>query len=138
MKYIVILLCIAFQFFALNTLAQEPQQEKVYRAEVDKDGVQRVEITGGSYYYEPDYIIVKVNLPVEMTFKKSPGLAPHNIVIKAPDAGIDINEEMGAEPGRVRFTPAKTGKFEIYCDKKFLFFASHREKGMKGILEVVP
>jgi len=45
---------------------------------------------------------------------------------------------MDTEPKTVTFTPEKTGKYEIYYDKRFLFFASHREKGMEGILEVVP
>ena len=133
MRTIALLLLITFHFIALNAQAQE----KVYRAAIDGDGVQRVQITGGSYYYEPNHIIVKINVPVELTFKKDPGIAPHNILIKAPEAGIDINEDMRTEPVTVTFTPVKTGKFAMYCDKRFLFFKNHREKGMEGILEVV-
>jgi plastocyanin domain-containing protein len=57
-------------------------------------------------------------------------------VIHEPDAGIDINESMGKEP-KVTFTPKKVGKYPFYCDKRFLFFKSHRERGMEGVLEVV-
>lgn len=128
-----LLFFIALHFLSSSVLAQE----KIYRAAVDSDGIQRVKITGGSYYYEPDYIIVKVNVPVDLTFKKAPGIAPHNMKINAPEAGIEIDENMGGEPRTVTFTPGKTGKFEIYCDKRFLFFKSHREKGMEGVLEVV-
>jgi len=133
MRTLVLSLVVLFQFIALNAQAQE----KVFRATVDSDGVQRVEITGGSYYYDPDYIIVKVNVPVELTVTKTPGITPHNILIKAPEAGIEINENISTEPKTVTFTPVKTGKFDLYCDKRFLFFKNHREKGMKGILEVV-
>ena len=126
-------LVLLFQCIALNAQAQN----KVFRAVVDSDGVQRVEITGGSYYYDPDYIIVKVNVPVELSVTKTSGLTPHNIVIHAPQADIEINEDMSTAPKTVRFTPLKTGKFDIYCDKRFLFFKNHREKGMKGILKVV-
>jgi plastocyanin len=87
-------------------------------------------------FFNPDYIIVKVNVPVELIVKKELGIAPHDIVINAPEAGIDFKEEMGSEPKVVRFTPAKAGKYPIYCSKKFLFFKSHRERGMEGILEV--
>jgi plastocyanin domain-containing protein len=132
-KTLVLSMLCVLHFFALNA----PAQENAYRASIDRDGVQRVEITGGSYYYEPDYIIVKVNVPVELTFRKTSGITPHNILIKAPEAGIEINEDMNAEPKTVTFTPLKTGKFDIYCDKRFLFFRNHREKGMTGILEVV-
>ena len=30
------------------------------------------------------------------------------------------------------------GKYPIYCSNQLLFFASHRERGMEGVLEVVP
>ena len=112
-------------------------EEKIFRAVIDHDGIQRVEITGGEYYFDPDHIIVRVNTPVELTIIKTPGFTPHNIIIKAPEAGIDINESMGRKPATVTFTPVKTGRFEIYCDKRFLFFRSHKDRGMHGVLEVV-
>jgi plastocyanin domain-containing protein len=59
------------------------------------------------------------------------------IVIKAPEAGIDISESLSTEPKIIRFTPIKTGKYVFYCAKKFLFFKSHRDKGMEGVLEVI-
>ncbi|MEK7309052.1 MAG: cupredoxin domain-containing protein [Nitrospirota bacterium] len=112
-------------------------KQKVYTATVDKDGIQRVEITGGEYYFDPSYIIVKKDTPVEFTIRKTSGVIPHNIVIEAPEAGINIRESISTEPKVIRFTPTKTGKYAVYCDKKLLFFKSHKEKGMEGILEVV-
>ena len=112
-------------------------EEKGFRAGIDSDGVQRVSVTGGEYYFDPDHIIVKVNTPVEMTIIKTPGITPHNIIIKEPEAGIDINENMGRKSKTVTFTPLKTGRFEIYCDKRFLFFKNHKERGMHGVLEVI-
>ena len=113
------------------------EKRKVVTANIDDDGIQRVEVTGGGYFFDPDHIIVKVNVPVELTFKKTPGITPHNIIISVPDAGIDINEDMGKDSRTIRFIPLKTGKYAMYCDKRFLFFKSHRERGMEGILEVV-
>jgi len=112
-------------------------KQKVYTATVDKDGIQRVEITGGEYYFDPNYIIVKKDTPVEFNIRKTSGVIPHNFVIEAPEAGINIRESISKEPKVIRFTPTKTGKYAVYCDKKLLFFKSHREKGMEGILEVV-
>jgi plastocyanin domain-containing protein len=120
-------------FYALNVNAEK----KVYTATVDSDGIQRVEIVGGEYYFDPEQIIVKVNVPVELTYRKTPGITPHNIIINAPDAGISVNENMSKDPKTIMFTPTKTGKYEISCDKKLLFFKSHKERGMEGILEVV-
>jgi plastocyanin domain-containing protein len=113
-------------------------QEKAYKAVTGNDGIQRIEIVGGGYYFDPNHIIVVVNVPVELEVKKKAKfLVPHNIVIKAPEAGIDFNESLSKEPKIIRFTPVKTGKYIFYCDKKLLFFKSHRDKGMEGVLEVI-
>ncbi len=113
-------------------------QEKAYKAVTGNDGIQRIEIVGGGYYFDPNHIIVEVNVPVELKVKKDAKfLVPHSIVIKAPEAGIDFSESLKTEPKIIRFTPVKTGKFIFYCDKKLLFFKSHRDKGMEGVLEVI-
>jgi plastocyanin len=53
-----------------------------------------------------------------------------------PEAGLNVDQDIShGQEVKVTFTPTKTGSFEFYCDKKFLF-ESHRKKGMKGILEV--
>jgi hypothetical protein len=74
---------------------------------------------------------------VELIVKKEPGITPHDIVINAPEAGINFKEDLTTEPKIIRFTPLKTGKYPMYCSKRFLFFKSHRERGMEGVLEVV-
>jgi plastocyanin len=112
-------------------------KEKRFVASIAADGVQRVEIVGGEYYYDPNYIVVKVNRPVEMKFRKAAGYVPHNLLVKAPEAGININVDMKGDPQTVKFTPTKTGKFPMYCDKSLLWFKTHREKGMEGLIEVV-
>lgn len=120
-------------------LAQAPMKAmKKATAAVGPDGIQRIAVVGGSYFYDPNYIIVKVNMPVEMKVRKESGMAPHNLVIKAPEAGIAIAVEMSTEAKTVTFTPTKVGTYPVYCDKSFLFFATHREKGMEGVLEVQP
>ena len=111
-------------------------EKKEFTAKVDAGGVQKVEIVGGSYFFDPNYVIVKVNVPTEITFKKEPGMIPHDVVLKAPDAGIDFVLELKEEPQTVRFTPTRAGTYQFNCEKKFLFFESHKEKGMVGTLEV--
>jgi plastocyanin len=112
-------------------------QEKRFVAAVDADGIQRAEMVGGDYFYDPNYIIVKVNIPVELKIKKSAGYVPHNLIAKAPEAGIDFNIDLKGDPQTIKFTPTKIGKYPIYCDKSLLWFKTHREKGMEGLIEVV-
>ncbi|MHB8770771.1 MAG: quinol oxidase [Syntrophales bacterium] len=116
--------------------AHAAAEKKEFVAKVDPDGVQRVEVVGGSYFFTPNHIVVKLNVPVEMKVTMESGVIPHNIVLKAPEAGMDVTAELGTDPQVMRFTPTKTGEFTFYCDKKLLFFESHREKGMYGTLEV--
>ena len=129
------ILCV-FLAAPIPTLAQG--QKETYVAKVDKDGVQRVHILGGSYFFKPNHIVVKVNVPVELIASKEAGITPHNLVIKAPEAGIDVEEDLDTEPKKITFTATAVGKYPFYCSNKLLFFASHRERGMEGVLEVVP
>lgn len=112
-------------------------KEKRFIATLGADGVQRAEMVGGDYFYDPNYIIVKVNKPVELKVKKAAGYIPHNLIAKSPEAGIEFNINLKGDPLTVKFTPKKTGKFPIYCDKSLLFFKTHREKGMEGMIEVI-
>jgi len=112
---------------------QKPAQVKA-----DQDGVQRVRVVAGSYFFKPNHIVVKANVPVELTASRESGVTPHDLVIHAVEAGLAIKEELATEPKKITFTATKPGKYAIYCSKKLPFVAGHREKGMEGVLEVVP
>lgn len=119
--------------------ANERTPGKIIRAvaAVGADGVQRLELSGGEYYFDPNYLVLKVNTPVELKIKKVGGYIPHNLIAKAPEAGIDFKIDMKNDFQTIKFTPTKIGKFPMYCDKSLLWFANHREKGMEGMIEVV-
>lgn len=105
--------------------------------ETAPDGVQRVTITLDSYSYTPNHIVFRVGKPVELSLTSVTILTPHNFVLKEPAAGLTVEQDVGAgKTVTVRFTPTQPGILTFYCDKKLLFFASHREKGMEGRLEV--
>jgi heme/copper-type cytochrome/quinol oxidase subunit 2 len=90
-----------------------------------------------SYFYKPDHLVVRQGRPVEVTLVSQTVLVPHNFVIKEPVAGMDVNQDVPAGGTvKVRFTPTQAGDYHFYCDKKLLFFKSHREKGMEGTLTV--
>jgi plastocyanin len=112
-------------------VAQEPVKP-------DADGVQRIRVVAGSYFFKPNHIVVKVNVPVELTASRESGITPHDLVIRADEAGLAVKEDLGAEPKKIVFTATKPGKYAIYCSKKLPFVAGHRDKGMEGVLEVVP
>jgi plastocyanin domain-containing protein len=111
--------------------------QKVYKSTTAPDGIQHVHIEGGSYFFKPSRVIVRVNVPVELAVSVDSGVVPHSLVIQAPEAGIMVDEKLSPATKIVRFTPTKTGKYPFYCNNKLLFFMSHREKGMEGLLDVV-
>lgn len=123
--------------FVSLSYAAEIRQKKVFTATVNEEGVQVVELVGGEYYFDPDYIIVKANVPVEFRVKKAGGIVPHDIVIDASEADVKIKEDLGKEQKKLRFTLKRAGKYQFYCTKKLLFFKSHKERGMEGIIEAV-
>lgn len=130
-KYI----CILLMLFAMPVLVFSAE-EKVFVAETGANGVQRVEITAGSYFFKPEHIVVKAGIPVELAIRNESRLIPHNFVMKSPEAGMEFSEKLSDSLTIVRFTPAKPGKYAFFCDKKLLFFKSHRDRGMEGVIEV--
>jgi plastocyanin len=113
-------------------------QEQSALVKPDADGVQRIRVSSGSYFFKPERIVVKANVPVELLASRESGVTPHNLVIRAQDAGIMVDEDLGTEPKKIAFTATRPGKYPFYCSKKLPFMAGHREKGMEGTLEVVP
>ncbi len=127
----------ALLLMAGTALAEDKHVEKRFIAAIDKDGYQRVEMTAGEYYFDPSVVVVKVNVPVELTIKKEGGITPHNITMKAPEADLDFSIDISSDPKKISFMATKTGSYPFECSKKLLFFKSHKERGMHGVLEVV-
>jgi len=118
--------------------AQEARSEKVFRATANAAGVQVVEMVAGGYYFDPNLVIVKVNVPVEIRVRKKPGMIPHDFTVEAADAGVRISEELGSDVKSIKFTFTKIGEYAFYCNQKPILLKSHREHGMEGKFQVVP
>lgn len=103
------------------------------RAEIGGGNVQEITMRVESYFFEPSRVEVTIGVPVRLTLKSGAFIIPHNFSIHAPEAGIDIDADVGhGKTVVVEFTPTKTGEYQFYCDK-----GSHAEKGMMGTIVVV-
>jgi plastocyanin len=128
---------VIFSFISTASASDAGDSEiKKFTPEINSQGIQKVEIIGGSHFFDPNYIIVKKDVPVELIFTKEPGMVPHDVAMDSPEAGIEFKFDISDTPKSATFTPTKTGEYPFYCTKKLLFFESHKEKGMKGTLEV--
>lgn len=122
---------------AAANAADEAPKEPPFTVPMDADGVQRTTVKLDSYFYSPSHLVVQVDKPVELTLVSESSFAPHNLIIDDPASGLSIRQDVGSgKTVKLAFTPTKTGSFAFFCDKKAPFMASHREKGMEGVLEV--
>lgn len=130
-RLIPVLVCLLAAGWSGRAGAAEP-----VALEAGPDGIQRGTITLNDVY-TPSHIVVQAGKPVELVLTSSTAITPHNFIVDDPAAGFKVEQEVGAgKTVTVRFTPPRPGVFVFYCDKKLLFFKSHREKGMEGRLEV--
>ena len=109
------------------------------KAEVVADGIQRMTIVLDTYSYMPNHVVVEAGKPVELLLTSVTTLTPHNFVIHDSGSGVSVDQDVGAGKSvTVRFTPNYPGKVSFFCDKRLWPMASHREKGMEGLLDVTP
>lgn len=98
---------------------------------------QIIDVSVGSYFFNPGHIVVKIDTPVEISLTKEAGFVPHNIVVSDPDNNVIFEQDIIKEKSIVVFTPEKIGNYKMYCSNRLLFFKSHRDKGMEGVIQVV-
>ena len=53
------------------------------------DGVQRIKVAMHSYYFEPNRIVVKRDVPVEIVLSNSSHIVPHNFTLNG--AGVNVS-----------------------------------------------
>jgi hypothetical protein len=82
-------------------------------AAMGSDNIQRVKITTHSFYFDPNRIVVKRGIPVQLTVKNGALLVPHDFSCEAKEAGIELDQKVGMFHGSktVRFTPDRIGEY---------------------------
>jgi len=98
-------------------------------------GVQQVAIVGGSYFFRPDHVVVKAGRRLELAVRVEPGIIPHRFVL-ATVSGRTLADVPINETTKVLRFDLPPGKYVFQCPNQLLFFKSHRERGMAGVLEV--
>ena len=136
--FVCVLMCGTVIAPALVHAADQAPQVPPLQVPVDQlDGIQRATVILDSYSYTPSHLIVQAGKPVELLLTSITSITPHNFLLKNEAAGLSIERDVSS--GRtvtVQFTVRKPGLYPFYSDKILLFFASRREEGMEGVLEV--
>ncbi len=98
---------------------------------------QQITISMESYAYTPAEVRVDKGQPLTLTLSNQSFLVPHNFLLDDPHGNrlVELDISSG-DVQAVSLTLNETGMYSFYCDKKFLFFPSHRKQGMEGHLYV--
>lgn len=123
---------VAAMAFVSPAVAQDAQP---YQVPIDADGVQRVTIVGGSYFFKPERIVAKAGRPLELLVSMEQGIVPHRFLLEGADGKPLADVELTEEPKAVRVELA-AGDYVFQCPNRLLMFKSHRQRGMSGVLEV--
>jgi hypothetical protein len=110
-------------------------QEIPSAASTGADGVQRVTIVGGDYFFHPDRITARANEPLEINISIEPGMIPHSFVLDGPDGRHLANVELSTEVQVIHLN-LKAGHYVFYCPNRLFWFKNHRERGMAGVMEL--
>lgn len=104
-------------------------------ATVGPDGVQHIAIVGGSYFFRPSHIVARANQPLEISVSMESGVIPHSFVLEGPEGRQLADVDLSTQAQTLRLTLA-AGNYPFYCPNRLLWFESHRERGMTGVLKV--
>jgi plastocyanin len=105
----------------------------------EQDEAKVIEVTLGSYQIEPQQLQLIAGQQVILRLVNIDTIIPHNFSIENPAGELDINIDVKAgETVDLNLTPTVAGRYKFFCRNKMLFMKSHREKGMEGILIVLP
>jgi plastocyanin len=127
------LVAISVGLFGCSSGVGRPVKEVVITP--GNDGVQHVEVTAHSFYFDPNRVVVKSGVPVEFHVKNSAFFVPHNLSCPAPGAGFMLDEGLGmfGDSETAKFTPTTPGEYAFFCK-----IDGHSKKGMTGTIVVVP
>ncbi len=101
--------------------------------------VKEITIELGDYSFSPEALEVIVGTTVRLTLVNTDGVTPHNIILNEEGSDLDIKVDVKAgKTVEYEFTPTAPGTYTFFCDKKLFFMKSHRERGMEGVLTVLP
>jgi hypothetical protein len=102
---------------------------EAWQAVPDARGIQVVNVECGADFIDPLEIVVRANIPVELSVRTS---EPSYEFV----SGFGANLPIGKKPNPHRFTPTAQGHFPLLCQQQGTSGGGNPRK--KGLLTVVP
>ena len=104
-----------------------------------QDELRVIEIRLGDYRFTPGEIHIAADQPAVLQLINTDTITPHNFTLIASDdmAVIDV-DLLGGESTEIKLKALPAGRYTFYCANKLPFMKSHRDRGMSGILVIIP
>ena len=114
------------------------KDNEAWRASVGTDGVQRINLQCGPNYFDPHHVIVKVNVPVEISLHSPPNMAPHHFVLDLSKISLSEGNPAGSTTKQIRFIPKTIGEHPFGCQDNAAHPHAPPEAQKMGLLTVIP
>lgn len=125
--------------FSANAQGGNADFDESWWATTSGDGVQRINIRCGIDFFDPRRIVVKANVPVELSVSTTTGLASHSFVITVPSPkAVTLDAPVGPMQKAFTFVPGLTGHYQAVCRDNALSTSTPSQKGKQGVLIVIP
>jgi plastocyanin len=113
------------------------QSEDSSLPQMEAPAGQQIFIRMESYSYTPSEVVVEAGKPITLILSNESFLVPHNFLLDDPGGIRLVDADISSGDTKVvTLTLMEPGIYPFYCDKKLLFFPSHRKQGMEGRLIV--
>jgi len=105
-------------------------------AAIGPDGVQHVNIRCGPDFFDPRNIVVRANVPLQLSVSTTAELASHNFTLVIGAAAIDA--PVRATQTSFVVSPRLSGRFQALCQDKSKPDTPGIRKAKTGTITVVP
>lgn len=131
--------CVALLAMVSARSAIAAGDEEAWWASVGPDGVQRIAIRCGADFFDPNRIVVRARVPVELVISTTDDVAPQSFVIDLPAPGAGrLKAAVGPAQKKLPFLPSLHGRFQVACQDSASGPADPAQRSKKGTLTVVP
>ena len=112
-----LIVCVAGSILIAGCASGLTRPVREVTATIGSDHVQRVTVTTHSFWFDPNRVVVKRGIPVELTVRNGAFFVPHDFFCDATAAGIEVDARVGMFHGskQVRFTPTRAGEYPFHC-----------------------
>jgi hypothetical protein len=130
---------VALLFAASATTFAQPRSgdlDESWSAAIGPDGVQRVNIRCGPDFLDPRNIIVKANVPLQLSVGATSELAPHSFTLAMGATTIDA--PVGAAQRSFVIAPRLSGRFQVLCQDRSRPDSPGLRRAKAGTITVLP